>query len=85
MQAISIAGGFNEKSKHSQVLLFRPVSNQWAQAKVLDVKQMLNSNNLSEDMNLRAGDMIYVPKNTMSKVKPFIPIPSIGAYLNPNY
>ncbi len=80
LEAIGIAGGLNEKSKHSQVLLFRRVSDQWMSVKKLDVKEMLDTADLSEDLHLRPGDMIYVPKNAVSKIKPFIPIP-IGVYV----
>jgi len=83
LEAIGIAGGFNDKSKHSQVLLFRRVSDKWMSVKKLDMKEMINSGDLTEDLHLRPGDMIYVPKNTISKIKPFIPIPSIGVYGTP--
>ena len=80
LEAVGIAGGFNEKSKHSEVLLFRRVSDQWMPVKVLNVKEMVKSGNLSEDPRLRPGDMIYVPKNTVSKVQPWLSIlfPSWG-------
>ncbi len=83
LEAIGIAGGFNEKSKHSQVLLFRRTSDQWMAVKKLDMKAMINSGDLSEDLHLRPGDMIYVPKNAISKIKPYIPIPGFGIYVNP--
>jgi polysaccharide biosynthesis/export protein len=80
LQAIGIAGGINEKAKHSQVLLFRQISDQWVSVKKLDMKEMLATADLSEDLHLRPGDMIYVPKNTLSKIKDFLPKPSIGIY-----
>jgi polysaccharide biosynthesis/export protein len=80
LEGIGIAGGFNESSKHSQVLIFRRVSDQWMSVKKLDVKKMLDTANLDEDLHLRPGDMIYVPKNAMSKVKQYIPIPHMGIY-----
>ena len=80
-QAIAIAGGFTEASKHSQVLLFRRVSDQWTEAKIINVKKMLNSGNLQEDPELKPGDMLFVPKNALSKIKPFIPTVSAGAYV----
>jgi len=83
MEAIGIAGGINERSKHTQVLLFRKVSDQWVEVKQLNMKAMIDSMDLSEDLNLRPGDMIYVPKNTMSKIKPWIPIPTFGVRANP--
>ncbi len=80
VEAIGIAGGFNERSKHSQVLLFRKVSSQWTEVKKLDMKEMLASADLSEDLHLRPGDMIYVPRNALSKIRAFIPSSSIGIY-----
>lgn len=82
-QAIEIAGGFTGSSKHSQVLLFRRVSNDWASAKIIDVKKMFRAGNLSEDLHLRPGDMIFVPQNVISKIKPFIPYTTVGLGFNP--
>lgn len=79
-QAIAVAGGFKENAKHSQVLLFRRVSDEWAEVKKINLKQMLTAKNLSEDARLRPGDLLFVPKNALSKLKPFIPIPGLGAY-----
>jgi polysaccharide biosynthesis/export protein len=77
-QAIAIAGGFSESSKHSQVLLFRRVSHDWAEVKVLDVKKMFQAGNLSEDLHLQPGDMFFVPQNRISKVRKWIPYTSIS-------
>jgi polysaccharide export outer membrane protein len=82
-EAVAIAGGFRDTAKHSQVLLFRRVSDQWMEAKKLDMKKMLAAGNLSEDLHLRAGDIVFVPKNTISKIKPFLPVPGVGIYGSP--
>ncbi|HTR68162.1 MAG TPA: polysaccharide biosynthesis/export family protein [Terriglobales bacterium] len=81
-QAVAMAGGFKDTAKHSQVLLFRRVSDEWAEARVINVKKMMNKKDLDEDPVLRPGDMLYVPKNRISKIKPFIPLPNIGMYAN---
>jgi len=73
VQAIAVAGGFLSSAKHSQVVLYRRVSDQWTQAKLLDVKKMESDHNLSEDLHLQPGDMLFVPKNRFSKIAPFIP------------
>jgi protein involved in polysaccharide export with SLBB domain len=80
-QAIAIAGGFQTAAKHSQVVLFRRVDDQWTEAKLINVKKMENSRNLSEDPFLHPGDMLWVPKNTYSKIDRFIPNLSMGTYL----
>lgn len=77
-QAIAIAGGFTGSSKHSQVLLFRRVSNDWAEVKILNVKKMFQAGNLTEDVHLQPGDMFFVPQNVISKVRPWIPYTSIS-------
>jgi len=77
-QAIAIAGGFTESSKHSEVLLFRRASGEWTDVRQLDVKKMYQSATLEEDLYLRPGDMLFVPQNAISKVKKWIPIPSIS-------
>ena len=82
-EAVAIAGGFNDKAKHSQVVLFRPVPSGGYEAKLIDVKKLLASRNLTEDIHLQPGDMVYVPQNALSKIRPFLPTTSIGAYLTP--
>jgi polysaccharide export outer membrane protein len=82
-EAIAMAGGFTEKSKHSQVLLFRRISDQWTEAKVVDVKRMLNAKNLGEDPLLKPGDMFVVPQNRISKIARFLPNTGITTYVNP--
>ena len=79
-EAVALAGGFTNQSKHSQVLLFRRVNEKWTSVTKVDLKHMLNSRNLSEDSSLRPGDMVYVPQNTISKVRPWVPTPTMGAY-----
>lgn len=81
-EAIAMAGGFNGDAKHSQVLLFRRVNDQWLEAKMFNVKQMLKAGDLGEDPMLRPGDQLFVPKNVLSKIKPFIPNAGVGAYGN---
>jgi polysaccharide export outer membrane protein len=82
-EAIAMAGGFTDAAKHSQVLLFRRVSDQWTEARIINTKKMLNSRNLQEDPVLQPGDMLFVPKNALSKIKPFLPTTAAGAYYNP--
>jgi polysaccharide export outer membrane protein len=82
IEGIAIAGGLTDAAKHSQVLLFRKVSSDWMEAKVLNVKDMLNKKNLDEDLHLKPGDMIIVPQSKISKIQRFIPASSIGFGIN---
>lgn len=83
VEAINIAGGFTDASKHSQVLLFRRVAGDKVEARVFDVKKMLASHNLEEDPHLMPGDMLVVPQNTISKVRRYLPTSTLGLYGNP--
>lgn len=80
IEAVAIAGGFTDASKHSQVFIFHRVSNDWAAVQKLDLKRMLNSRNLHEDTLLQPGDMVYVPKNMLMKISRYIPVSSLGTY-----
>jgi polysaccharide export outer membrane protein len=80
-QAIAIAGGFQSSAKHSQVVLFRRVDDQWTEAKLINVKKMQNDRDLREDPFLHSGDMLFVPKNVLSKIDRLIPNLNAGTYL----
>jgi len=82
-EALAIAGGFNGQAKKSQVVLFRRVSDELVETRLLDVKRMLNSADLREDLHLRAGDLLYVPQSTLSKLRRLIPTSSLSMYMNP--
>jgi polysaccharide biosynthesis/export protein len=79
-EAVAIAGGFTEKAKHSQVVLFRRVCTDLVETRVLNVKEMLKHRNLDEDAPLQAGDYVFVPRNTISKIMRFMPATSMGMY-----
>jgi polysaccharide export outer membrane protein len=81
-QGIAIAGGLDDDAKHSQVLLIRRASDDWTEVRTINVKEMLHGINLQEDPHLRPGDMLFVPKNTTSKIKAWIPTGSLGMFLN---
>jgi polysaccharide export outer membrane protein len=77
-EAVQIAGGFTEKSKHSMVVIYRREPNGWLKVSQLDMKKMLARNDLTEDVHLHPGDLIFVPQNNLSKIKSFIPSTGLG-------
>jgi polysaccharide export outer membrane protein len=81
-QALAEAGGVLASAKHSQVLLFRHVSDQWMEARVLNVKKMMKEGNLNEDLQVHPGDMVFVPKNAYSKIERFFPSANMGTYFH---
>jgi polysaccharide biosynthesis/export protein len=78
--ALAMAGGLLDSAKHSQVVLFRKVSDSMFETKVLNVKKMHNQRDLSEDVQLRPGDVVYVPKSTFSKIEHYIPRANVQAF-----
>jgi len=81
-EAVEIAGGFTQQSKHSQVVVFRRVNDDLVETRVLDLKKMLNEKSLREDAHLRPGDMIFVPQNAISKIARFLSKPAVSMYMN---
>lgn len=78
-QAIAVAGGFAATGK-TQVFLYRAVSSNWAEVRELKLKDLLNGKNISEDVHLRPGDMIFVPEKAITKFQRYVPY---GIALNP--
>lgn len=81
-EAIAMAGGLQDSSKHSQVLLFRRINDEWTSAQIFNLKKMHARRDLREDPVLHPGDMLFVPKNRLSKIRPFLPTASVGTYAN---
>jgi len=72
-EAVQAAGGFQlATAKHSRVLLFRRVSPDMVSSKLIDLKRVLDKGDLGDDVFLHNGDLVFVPKNRLSKVTPFL-------------
>jgi len=82
-EAVAIAGGFTPRAKHSQVVLFRRVSDDLVESHLLDVKTMMQSRTVAEDIHLRPGDFVFVPQNLISKIKQYLPTSSLSMYASP--
>jgi len=82
-EAVAIAGGFTQQARHSQVVVFRRISAYVAESHVIDLKKMLDSRDLREDLHLQPGDFIFVPQSRISKIRKFVPTNSMSWYMNP--
>jgi polysaccharide export outer membrane protein len=82
-EAVAMAGGFTPRAKHSQVVLFRRVADEVFESHLLDIKAMLNSRHLQEDMHLKSGDLVFVPQNLISKIRQFMPASNLSLYSTP--
>lgn len=81
-EALAIAGGLSGQAKHSQVVLFRHVASDRVESHVIDIKRMLKTRELAEDLQLKPGDFLYVPQNIISKIRRFMPASNLGLYWN---
>jgi len=83
MQSILLAGGFKESAKSSQVLIYRKINADTAEVKVLNLRKIKKTNDLENDLKLEAGDIVMVPRNTLSRIERYIKLASVAAFLNP--
>jgi polysaccharide export outer membrane protein len=82
IEAVEIAGGFTHEARHSQVLLFRRVSDDLVEAHVFNLKRMLKEKSLGEFPQIRPGDLVFVPQNSISKIERFLSKPSLSMYVS---
>lgn len=81
-EAVQIAGGLTAQAKHSQVVLFRRVNDEFMETRLLNLKKMLKESRLKEDAHLQPGDLVFVPQNTISKISRFLSKPAVSMYMN---
>jgi len=78
IQAIAMAGGFKNTSKHSQVILFRKVGPDIAKTQILNLKAAMTGSTLEPNVDLQPGDMLIVPQNRISKIERLVKLANIG-------
>jgi polysaccharide export outer membrane protein len=83
LQAVMMAGGFKESAKVSQIVVFRKLNAEFAEVKTLNLKKVKKTSDLENDLTLQSGDIIFVPRNTFSKIEKYVRLSSLGAILNP--
>jgi len=81
-QAVAIAGGMTLSAKASQALLFRREGGGQYEVTRVNLKRLFSGRE-PEDTELQPGDMLYVPRNVVSKIERFIPSSGFGAYYQP--
>jgi polysaccharide export outer membrane protein len=80
LEAVTLAGGFKNSSSRSHVLLLRKSDSGHAETKVIDLKTLIAKGTLEEDFRLKAGDVLYIPQNTFSKVERLAHLGQFGMY-----
>jgi polysaccharide export outer membrane protein len=81
LQALTIAGGFTDVAKTSNVILYRRMAEAQYQPTIVNVKKLLAAREMTSDVYMHPGDMLYVPKSQYGKLKPFIP--NTNVFLDP--
>ena len=83
MQAVLLSGGFKESAQTGQVLLFRKINEDTAEIKVLNLTKLKKASDLERDVQLEAGDMMFVPRDKIEKLSRYIKLLNIGTFFNP--
>ena len=84
LEAVAMAGGLKSSSaKHSQVILYRKVNPDTAEAKLVNLKQIATLAGIHEDFDLRPGDLLFVPQNQISKIERIVKWGNFGIYAHP--
>jgi polysaccharide export outer membrane protein len=83
LQAVMIAGGFKDSAKTSHVVVFRKLNDEMAEVRTINLKSIKKTSDLENDLTLRSGDIVYVPRNTFSKIERFMRLTSIAGLMGP--
>ena len=83
IQAIMLAGGMKETAKSSQVVVFRQINSDFAEVKLLNLKNIRRTSDLENDLTLKAGDIVFVPRDKISRIERFMKLASVAAFMAP--
>jgi polysaccharide export outer membrane protein len=81
-EAIQMAGGFAANAHLEQVMLFRRAQEGWMESRQVDFKKVIKSG-LNEDVRLRPGDMVFIPRSKMGNVRRFMEAARVGLIFTP--
>lgn len=83
IQGLMIAGGVKQTGKSSQVVLIRGFTSANPEVHLIDVKHLDSQKVLAADMPLNSGDVIFVPRNRLTRaIQVFSLITSPAIYAN---
>jgi hypothetical protein len=72
-----------EGARSSQVVVFRRINSDTAEVKLLNLKSIKQTGDLENDLTLQAGDMVFVPRDKISKIERFMKLISVAAFMTP--
>jgi polysaccharide export outer membrane protein len=73
-EALALAGGPIRGANLSRVVIFRQSPNEQLEVKQVNVRSMYAKRDLSEDVVLRPGDMLFVPRGVLGKLAPMLDV-----------
>ena len=65
------------------VIVFRKINSDMAEVKLLNLKSVRRTSDLENDLTLQAGDMVFVPRDRISKIERFMKLASVAAFMAP--
>ena len=83
LQAIMLAGGMKEGANSGQVVVFHNINSDTAEVKLLNLKSIRRTADLEHDLTLQPGDMVFVPRDKISKIERFMRLASVAAFIAP--
>jgi polysaccharide export outer membrane protein len=81
--AVMESGGFTANAKSGQVLIFRKVDDSFAEVKQLNLTDIRKNKDLEHDMDLQSGDVVYVPRDKISRIQHYLSLTNVGMYFDP--
>jgi len=73
-EALALAGGPIRGANLANVVIFRQSPNEQLEVKQVNVRSMYGKRDLSEDVLLRPGDMVFVPRGVLGKLQPMLDV-----------
>lgn len=93
MHALSLARGWRETARLSNIIVIRKDAEGKSMATNVDLRNVLNGSDLSQDIQLLPYDIVYVPKSNIANVNKFVSeyinsviptrVPSFSSFYNP--
>lgn len=83
LQAILMSGGFKESAKSNQIVVFRRLNAEFAEVRILNLKSISKTSDLENDLSLRSGDIVFVPRSTLSKIERIVRIAALVPMMGP--
>lgn len=72
LQSILMAGGFTEEARTGQVAIIRRGPDNLPMLRLINVKEIIQTGFTLDDVQLAAGDIIYVPRSSVSELNVWI-------------